>query len=115
AEHFLHNRVASVATLRWCSGSSRNGARNHPRFSVRLRRNPHIANRRDMSAMLDVVGRPVTFSCFVVTLIEERVERFQDKRFVFRFNRLTHLCSPSASVKFLSPIGTTCQTRLSEY
>src|SRR5271169_538491 len=24
AEHFLHNRVASVATLRGCSGSSRN-------------------------------------------------------------------------------------------
>jgi hypothetical protein len=30
---FLHNRVASVATLRRCSGSSRN--------AVRLRRNPH--------------------------------------------------------------------------
>ena len=41
AEHFLHNRNASVATLRWCSGSSRNAVRNHPGFSVRLRRNPH--------------------------------------------------------------------------
>ena len=40
AEHFLHNRVASVATLRWCSGSSRNAVRNHLGFSVRLRRNP---------------------------------------------------------------------------
>ena len=40
AEHFLHNRGASVATLRWCSGSSRNAVRNHPGFSVRLRRNP---------------------------------------------------------------------------
>ena len=39
---FLHNRDASVATLRWCSGSSRNAVRNHPGFSVRLRRNPHF-------------------------------------------------------------------------
>ena len=43
AEHFLHNRDASVATLRWCSGSSRNAVRNHPGFSVRLRRNPQRA------------------------------------------------------------------------
>jgi hypothetical protein len=41
AEHFLHNRSASVVTLRWCSGSSRNAVRMHPGFSVRLRRNPH--------------------------------------------------------------------------
>src|SRR5580704_5792297 len=34
---------------------------------------------------------------------------------VVRFNRLTRLCSPSTSVKCLSPIGTICQTRLSEY
>src|SRR5579864_3668431 len=33
AEHFLENRMASVAMLRGCSGSSRN--------VVRLRRNPH--------------------------------------------------------------------------
>jgi hypothetical protein len=31
---------ASVATLRWCSGSSRNAVRIHSGFSVRLRRNP---------------------------------------------------------------------------
>jgi hypothetical protein len=43
AEHFLHNRSASVATLRWCSGSSRNAVRNHPGFSVRLHRNPQLA------------------------------------------------------------------------
>jgi hypothetical protein len=42
AEHFLHNRDASVATLRWCSGSSRNAVRIHPGFSVRLHRNPHL-------------------------------------------------------------------------
>jgi hypothetical protein len=39
AKHFLHNRDASVAALRWCAGSSRNAVRNHPGFSVRLRRN----------------------------------------------------------------------------
>src|SRR5713101_8553035 len=80
-----------------------------------------IATRRDMSAMLDVVGRPITLSCFVVTLIEERVEGFKDKCFVFRFNRLIHLCSPSIHLcslplyDILFPVGTTCQTRLSEY
>jgi hypothetical protein len=40
-EHFLHNRVASVATLRWCSGSSRNAVRLRFGESVQLRRNPH--------------------------------------------------------------------------
>ena len=41
-EHFLQNRPASVATLRWCSGSSRNAVRIDPGFSVRLRRNPQL-------------------------------------------------------------------------
>src|SRR5215472_2484523 len=35
-----HNRVASVATLRWCSGSSRNAVRLPFGISVQLRRNP---------------------------------------------------------------------------
>ena len=43
AEHFLHNRGASVATLRWCSGSSRNAVRLPPGISVRLRRNRRIS------------------------------------------------------------------------
>lgn len=46
AEHFLHNRGASVATLRWCSGSSRNAVRIHPGFRVRLRRNPQRTHRK---------------------------------------------------------------------
>jgi hypothetical protein len=33
--------------------------------------------------MLDVVGRPITFGCFVVTLIEERVESFKDNALFF--------------------------------
>ena len=40
AEHFLHNRDASVATLRWCSGSSRNAVRLPSGTSVQLHRNP---------------------------------------------------------------------------
>jgi hypothetical protein len=38
-EHFLHNREASVATLRWCSESSRH--------TVRLRRNPQVTTLDD--------------------------------------------------------------------
>src|SRR5579862_945582 len=37
-----HNRVASVATLRWCSRSSRNAVRLPSGTSVQLRRNPHM-------------------------------------------------------------------------
>src|SRR5258708_26190615 len=47
-----------------------------------------VATRRDMSAVLDVVGRPVTLGRNVVTLIEQRVESFEDETFIFRFNRL---------------------------
>ena len=32
-EHFLHNRDASVATLRWCSVSSRNAVRIPPEYA----------------------------------------------------------------------------------
>src|SRR5215471_18884735 len=39
-----HNRVASVATLRWCSGSSRNAVRLPFGISVQLRRNPQQYN-----------------------------------------------------------------------
>jgi hypothetical protein len=38
---FQHNREASVATLRWCSGSSRNAVRLPFGTGVQLRRNPH--------------------------------------------------------------------------
>src|SRR5439155_3454948 len=49
-----------------------------------------LTTRCDVSAVLDVVGRPKAFSRYVVTLIEQRVKSFKDKRFVFRFGRLTH-------------------------
>src|SRR5713101_626035 len=123
ANYVRHNPVQRQAVARVSSVQDDKVpfGHNRSRLIPKRRRNAlneieqAIATRRDMSAMLDVVGRPITFSCFVVALIEERVESFKDKCFVFRFNRLTHLCSPSASVKFLSPIGTTCQTRVSEY
>ena len=46
-----------------------------------------VATRLDMSAVLDVVGRPIARSRYVVTFIEQGVERFKDKRFVFRSER----------------------------
>ena len=45
AEHFLQNRNASVAMLRWCSGSSRNAVRLPSGIDVHLHRNTHLANR----------------------------------------------------------------------
>jgi hypothetical protein len=42
-----------------------------------------FATRRDVSTMLDVFGRPIVLSCYVVTLVEECVESFKDKFFVF--------------------------------
>src|SRR5216684_7121190 len=48
----------------------------------------------NVSAVLDVVRGPISFSRYVVTLIEQRVESFKDKRFIFRFGCLTHFYSP---------------------
>ena len=42
AEHFLHNRGASGASLRGCSGSSQNAGRLPSGISARLRRKPHL-------------------------------------------------------------------------
>ena len=50
AEHFLHNRYASVATLRGRSGSSRNAVRLPFGIGVRLRRNPHFLTMQDQRA-----------------------------------------------------------------
>jgi hypothetical protein len=60
AEHFLHNRCTSVATLRWCSGSSRNAVRLPFGISVRLRRNPH--SKRAMAKELVEVRAKLSFS-----------------------------------------------------
>src|SRR5882762_5064211 len=40
----------------------------------------------NVRAMLDVMRRPELLGSRVVTLIEQRVERFQDKSFVLRLN-----------------------------
>src|SRR3984893_6061716 len=46
-----------------------------------------LAPRRDMSTVLDIGGRPETLGGGVVPLVEERVERLQDERFVLSFGR----------------------------
>jgi hypothetical protein len=51
-----------------------------------------FASGRDVSAVLDVVGRPEALSCDVVTLIEQGVECLEDKRLVFRFRAWTSNC-----------------------
>src|SRR5216684_1416118 len=55
--------------------------------------------RCDMSAMLNVVSRPIAFGLHVVPLIKQRVECVQNKSFIFRFNRLIHFCSPNTCVR----------------
>src|SRR5713226_9602379 len=49
-----------------------------------------FTTRRDMSAVLDVVRLPKLLGSGVVTLVEQRIERFHDKRFVFRLNCTIH-------------------------
>src|SRR3981081_928366 len=41
-----------------------------------------LSARLNMSAVLNVVRRPITFSRPIITSLEQRVERFQDKLFV---------------------------------
>src|SRR6266481_8035469 len=50
-----------------------------------------------MSAVLDIVGRPIALSRCVVPLIEQRIESLEDKRLILRFHRLTHSFSPDAA------------------
>src|SRR6266851_4591734 len=49
-----------------------------------------LTTRCDMSAMLDVVGRPVALSRRVIALVEEGIERLKDNRLIFRFSCLFH-------------------------
>jgi len=50
-----------------------------------------IAAGLDMSAVLDVVGRPVALSGHIVSLVEQRIEGLEDKRFVLRLLGPTHI------------------------
>ncbi len=54
-----------------------------------------LATRFDMSAVLNVVGRPVALSRSIVPLVEQCVEGLKDKIFVLLFNRLIHFYPPS--------------------
>jgi hypothetical protein len=49
------------------------------------------------SAVLDVVRRPIALGRGVVMLVEQCVKSFKDKRFIFRFGRLTHFHPPARS------------------
>src|SRR3984893_918358 len=55
--------------------------------------------RRDMSAVLDVVGRPIALGRGIVPLVEQRVEGLKDELFVLLFHRLIHLYPPSRRLR----------------
>src|ERR1700732_1902189 len=71
-----------------------------------------LAPRRDMSTVLDIGGRPRALARGVVPVVEERVERPQDERFVLCFDRghgFTSLFSatpshPALSSQYSNPI-----------
>src|SRR5271163_3834011 len=71
--------------------------KNHPRLILERRRRGFdqieeaLPARRDVGAVLNVVGRPELLGRSIVALIEKRVECFKNKFLVFRFNRLLHL------------------------
>src|ERR1700730_12082791 len=49
-----------------------------------------VTARRDMSAVLNVVGRPIALGRCIIPLVEQCVESFEDECSIFRFNCLTH-------------------------
>ena len=89
AEQFLHNRVASVATLRWCSGSSRNAVRLPSGMSVQLRRNTQYAVRRGWTVALQVreVGSGAAKRQAREILLEAARRREIDVVLVWRLDR----------------------------
>src|ERR1700732_2946200 len=54
-----------------------------------------FATRFDMSAVLNVVGRPIALGRRIVPLVEQCVEGLKDKLFVLFLNRLIHFYPPS--------------------
>src|ERR1700740_1485910 len=69
-----------------------------------------FTSRGDVSAVLNVVGRPITLGSRVVAFIKECVKSFKDKRLVFGFCSLTHFLFSivcRAAVKYAS----TCSHR----
>jgi hypothetical protein len=59
-----------------------------------------VAARRDMRAVLKVVGRPIALSRCVVTFVKQHIKSVKNEGFVFFFNRLTHGHSPSSRALF---------------
>ena len=82
----------------------------HSRFISQCRRDAFdeieqaFASGGDVSAVLDVVGRPEALSCDIVTLIEQRVECLEDKRFVLRFRAWTSDCRRLSKARLTAAI-----------
>ena len=49
-----------------------------------------IATRINVCAVLDIVRRPIPFSCLIVALVKQRVERFEYQRLIFLLYCLIH-------------------------
>jgi hypothetical protein len=56
-----------------------------------------LTARLDMCTVLNVAWRAVSLGGRIIALVEQRFERFKDKRFVSRFPRLVHLVAPESS------------------
>src|SRR5882672_688901 len=69
---------------------------NHPRFILQRGRNAldeieeAVSTRLDVCAMLNIIGRPVTFSHRVIPPVEQRIKSLQDERFVFCLKCVLH-------------------------
>jgi hypothetical protein len=55
-----------------------------------------FAPRPYVHAVLDVVRRPVPLSRCVISLVEERIEGFEDQRLVCLFDRFRHFRAPDS-------------------
>src|SRR6476646_5376866 len=68
-----------------------------------------LATRRDVSTVLDVVGRPVSLGSFVVALVEQGVESLDHERFLlcrriqFPWHVMFLLLTPAASARLYPP------------
>src|SRR5262245_36548691 len=61
-----------------------------------------FASGRDVSAVLDIVGRPKALSRDVIALVEQGFEGFKDERFVLFLACLTHFHPPRSEEALLA-------------
>src|SRR5260370_21734823 len=82
---------------------------NEPRLVLQRRRDTlyetekPFTTRLDVGAMLDVVGRPIALCRYVITLVEQGIERFEDEHLVFRLSRLFHRVLLDSGLEYLGP------------